>query len=65
MSTYDSDRWYCARQYRKISGVCAGFAGYYQQQRWLIRLLAVVLLVMFPLPTLLAYLVAAAVLPDR
>ncbi len=65
MATYDTDRWYCARAYRKVAGVCAGFAGYYQQPRWLIRLLAVMLLLMFPLVTLMAYLVAAVVLPER
>jgi phage shock protein C len=65
MATYDTDRWYCARAYRKIAGVCAGFAGYYQQPRWLIRLLAVILLVMFPVAAILAYLVAAVVLPNR
>ena len=65
MATYDTDRWYCARADRKIAGVCAGFAGYYQQPRWLIRLLAVILLVMFPVAAILAYLVAAVVLPNR
>lgn len=65
MATYDTDRWYCARAYRKIAGVCAGFAGYYQQPRWLIRLLALVLLVTFPVAAILAYLVAAVVLPNR
>lgn len=65
MATYDTDRWYCARAYRKIAGVCAGFAGYYQQPRWLIRLLALILLVTFPVAAILAYLVAAVVLPNR
>jgi phage shock protein C len=65
MATYDTDRWYCARAYRKVAGVCAGFAGYYQQPRWLIRTLAIILLLMFPLAVIVAYLVAAAVLPDR
>ena len=65
MATYDTDRWYCARAYRKIAGVSAGFAGYYQQPLWLIRLLAVILLVMFPVAAILAYLVAAVVLPNR
>lgn len=65
MATYDTDRWYCARSYRKVAGVCAGFAGYYQQHRWLIRLLAIILLVMFPVAALMAYLVAAVVLPSR
>lgn len=65
MATYDTGRWYCARAYRKIAGVCAGFAGYYQQPRWLIRLLALILLVTFPVAAILAYLVAAVVLPNR
>ncbi|MEH8021764.1 MULTISPECIES: PspC domain-containing protein [Rheinheimera] len=65
MATYDTNRWYCARAYRKVAGVCAGFAGYYQQPRWLIRLLAIVLLLLFPTAIIVAYLVAAVVLPDR
>jgi phage shock protein C len=65
MATYDSERWYCARAYRKIAGVCAGFAGYYQQPRWLVRTLAILLMLIFPLATIIAYLVAAAILPDR
>lgn len=65
MATYDTDRWYCARSYRKVAGICAGMAGYYQQPRWFIRTLAVILLLLFPLATVVAYLVAAAVLPDR
>jgi phage shock protein C len=65
MATYDTDRWYCDRAARKVSGVCAGLARYYQQPRWLIRSLAVVLLLLFPLATIVAYLVAAVILPDR
>lgn len=65
MATYDTDRWYCARAYRKVFGVCAGFAGYYQQPRWLIRALAVLLFITIPVATIVAYLVAAVILPDR
>ena len=65
MATYDTDRWYCARAYRKVAGVCAGFAGYYRQPRWLIRGLALLLLLLFPVATIVAYLVSAAILPDR
>lgn len=65
MTSYDTDRWYCARAFRKVAGVCAGFAGYYQQPRWLIRILAVILLLLFPVATIIAYLVAAVILPDR
>ena len=65
MATYDTDRWYCACNYRKVAGVFAGLAGYYQQPRWLIRMLAIILLLLFPVATLIAYLVAAAILPDR
>lgn len=65
MTIYDTNRWYCQRAHRKVSGVCAGFASYYQQPRWLIRLLAVLLLLTFPLVALVGYLVAAMVLPNR
>ncbi|MDX3773143.1 PspC domain-containing protein [Chromatiaceae bacterium AAb-1] len=65
MAIHDTDRWYRSAAFRKVSGVCAGMAGYYQQPRWLIRLLAVILLLMFPLATIVAYFVAAVILPQR
>lgn len=65
MNTYDADRWYRSSAFRKIAGVCSGLAGYYEQPRWLIRVLAVMLLLMFPVATLAAYFVAAVVLPLR
>lgn len=65
MTVYDTNRWFCQRAHRKIAGVCAGFASYYQQPRWLMRVLAVVLLLTFPLAALAAYWVAAIVLPSR
>lgn len=65
MSVRDTNRWFCCSVHRKVSGVCAGMAAYYQQPRWLMRLLAVMLLLMFPVVTILGYFVAAAVLPER
>ncbi|MBZ9611167.1 PspC domain-containing protein [Rheinheimera maricola] len=64
-SNHHNERWYCARAQRKVAGVCAGLAQYYKQPRWIIRLLAAVMLLMFPLAIIAAYFVAAVVLPDR
>lgn len=57
--------WYCNKAHKKISGVCAGFAAYYQQPRWMVRVLAVLLLLMFPVAAVAGYLLAACLLPDR
>ncbi|MGI5308501.1 PspC domain-containing protein [Rheinheimera sp. WS51] len=65
MYTEKSNGWFCSQAHRKISGVCAGFAEYYQQPRWLVRIVAVVLLISAPLLTLSAYFIAALLLPNR
>lgn len=65
MKAVNPNHWFCDRTQRKVAGVCAGLAACYQQPRWLIRLLALMLLLVFPLATLLAYLIAAMILPDQ
>jgi len=65
MNNTTERRWYCNKAHKKIAGVCAGFAAYYQQPRWMIRVLAVLLLLSFPVAALAAYLLAACLLPDR
>ena len=65
MKAVNSTHWFCDKARRKVAGVCAGLAACYQQPRWLIRVLALLLLLVFPLATLLAYLVAALILPNR
>lgn len=46
-----------------ILGVCAGIAGYFGVERWVVRLAAVVALLMFTPATLLVYLVLGFILP--
>ena len=46
----------------KIAGVCAGLAEYFSLERWLVRVIAVTLLLFFQTPVMLAYLVAWLVL---
>jgi phage shock protein C len=65
MDTEKTNGWFCSRQHRKISGVCAGLADYYQQPRWLIRLLAILLLITAPLLTIGVYFIAAVLLPQQ
>lgn len=51
--------------YKKVSGVCAGIASYYDTDRWIVRLAALVLLFTFTVPTLFAYGVAHWLMPNR
>ncbi|REL30833.1 PspC domain-containing protein [Thalassotalea euphylliae] len=51
--------------HKKVSGVCAGIARYYQWPRWGIRVAAILALLTFPVATGVAYLVAAMLLPTR
>ena len=48
-----------------IAGVCAGLADYFGLTRGVVRVLALICLVAFTLPTLVAYLIAAVVLERR
>ncbi len=53
------------KRHEKISGVCAGLARHYSYPRWGIRLAAIFALFTFPMITLIAYIVAAIILPNR
>lgn len=48
-----------------VGGVCAGIADYFGREPWQVRLLVAVGLIVFPPQTLLAYLLAWALLPVR
>lgn len=48
-----------------ILGVCAGLAEYFDSPLWLVRLGAIVIGWCFVVPAIVAYLVAALVLPQR
>ncbi|GAB3037350.1 PspC domain-containing protein [Bowmanella dokdonensis] len=62
---YPSKRVSKDRSRGKIAGVCAGLAQHWNMQPWIVRILALVLFFHLPLATLVAYLVAALVLPSR
>ena len=51
--------------HKKVSGVCAGIARYYNWPRWGIRIAAIAALITLPVATGVAYLVAALLLPTR
>lgn len=51
--------------HKKISGVCAGIANYYNYPRWGIRIAAVLALLTFPVVSFIAYVVASLVMPNR
>lgn len=46
-----------------IFGVCAGLADYFGVSRFLVRILAVIALFMFPPPTLFCYFISALLIP--
>jgi len=51
--------------HKKLSGVCAGIANYYQLPRLGVRVAAIVALITFPVVTGVAYVVAAILLPSK
>ncbi|MBL4822500.1 MAG: PspC domain-containing protein [Colwellia sp.] len=51
--------------HKKLSGVCAGIAKYYDYPRLGVRVVAVVALIMLPVATGVAYVVASVLLPEN
>ncbi|WP_102798796.1 PspC domain-containing protein [Bowmanella denitrificans] len=62
---YDDQRIRKDKIRAKLSGVCAGLAQHWNTQPWMIRLAALVIFFHFPVAMLIAYVVAAMVLPSR
>jgi len=52
-------------RYKKLSGVCAGIAKYYNSPRLLVRVIAIVALFLFPVATAVSYVVASLLLPNQ
>ena len=50
---------------KKVSGVCAGLARYWDIDPVFIRIAAIICLFMFPVPTAVAYLLATILLPTK
>lgn len=51
--------------HKKLSGVCGGIAKHYQLPRLAVRVAAICALLMFPVATGVAYLVATLLMPSR
>ena len=51
--------------HKKLSGVCAGIAKYYEMPRIAVRIAAIMTLIMFPVATGVAYVVATLLLPNN
>jgi phage shock protein PspC (stress-responsive transcriptional regulator) len=51
--------------HKKLSGVCGGIAKYYNLPRLAIRVAAILALLMFPVATGVAYLVATMLMPTK
>ncbi len=49
----------------KLLGVCAGLADYFGVNAWTVRIMAIISLVLFTLPTLVGYFAAAIFMPRR
>lgn len=64
MREQHNQKWRLDRQHGKLAGVCAGFARHYDHSVGLIRLMAIVLFICFPLAMLVAYGLAAMILPN-
>jgi phage shock protein PspC (stress-responsive transcriptional regulator) len=52
------------RRYKKLSGVCAGIAKYYDLPRPGIRIATIIALLAFPVPVGVAYVVATMLMPN-
>mgnify|MGYP000058899529 FL=1 len=50
--------------HKKVSGVCAGIAKYYDLPRVLVRIAAIGALILLPVATGVAYVVASVLLPE-
>lgn len=51
-------------QYKKLTGVCAGIAKHYDYPRLAVRIAAIAALIMLPVVTGVAYVVASILLPN-
>ncbi|WP_114327536.1 PspC domain-containing protein [Candidatus Colwellia aromaticivorans] len=51
--------------HKKLSGVCAGIAKYYDYPRLVIRVAAIAALIMLPVAMGVAYVVASVLLPEN
>ncbi|MDX2368294.1 MAG: PspC domain-containing protein [Colwellia sp.] len=51
--------------HKKLTGVCAGIAKYYDYPRLVIRVVAIAALIMLPVATGVAYVVASVLLPEN
>ncbi|GAA0812173.1 hypothetical protein GCM10009111_05770 [Colwellia asteriadis] len=52
------------QQYKKLTGLCAGIAKHYDLPRLGVRIAAIASLIVFPVPTGVAYIVASVLLPS-
>ena len=51
-------------RYKKLSGVCAGIAKYYDLPRLVIRIATIIALITFPVAVGVAYIVATLLMPN-
>ena len=63
--SYDTNTIYKDNVNKVVTGVCAGVARRYQLANWQVRAAAVGCLIMFPMPTGVAYVVATLLLRSR
>ncbi|MDN4504321.1 PspC domain-containing protein [Alteromonadaceae bacterium BrNp21-10] len=50
---------------KKVSGVCAGLGKYWDINPLFVRIAAIASLLMFPVPTAIAYIMAIILLPNK
>lgn len=62
---YDLNRIYKDSIRKKLTGVCAGAARYFNIEVWIVRLATVLAFIALPMPVAVAYLLATVLLPTR
>ena len=63
--TYNPHRLYRNREHRLLGGVCAGIADYFGISRLIVRIVTLVFLILFTLPTVVGYGLALFLLKKR
>jgi phage shock protein C len=63
--TFDTNTIYKDALNKKLTGVCSGIARFYSMERWVVRALTLGALIVFPMATGVAYVVASVLMRSR
>lgn len=65
MNSFLERRFYRDSVNKKISGVCSGIAKHYGWERWVVRLVTLILFFNFPLFVAAGYGIASFIIPEK